>query len=68
MVGSVLEFFPHFDSFHHLRYENDIMEQIVETLRDYYENEEIKGHIIDEAFKKLVIVIRFIRFTNGDAE
>jgi len=36
------------------RYEDDLVEAIVETVKDYYDNECIKGHIVDSALSKMV--------------
>lgn len=40
--------------FERLRYEEELIEAIVETVKDYYENECIKGYIVDSALRKMV--------------
>jgi len=38
-------------------YEDDLVEAIVETVKDYYDNECIKGHIVDSALSKMSQII-----------
>ena len=37
-------------------YTQDTMETIIATLKDYYENEEVKTRILEASFRKLVCV------------
>lgn len=39
--------------FHKDWYEDDLIEAIVETVKDYYDNECIKGYIVDSALRKM---------------
>jgi len=49
-------------------YTQDTMETIIATLKDYYENEEVKTRILEASFRKLVCVVAiFLSLANHNS-